>query len=55
MRKSEKQNFHAKCNNLKLEDLKGSPKDHWLFGSREEHFIGFLPYMVVAVILVKWP
>ena len=28
---------------------------HWPFGSREEDFLRFLPYMGMAAILVMWP
>ena len=28
---------------------------HWPFGSREEDFFRFLPYMAMAAILVMWP
>ena len=28
---------------------------HWPFGSRDEDFLMFLPYMDMAAILVMWP
>ena len=28
---------------------------HWPFGSKEEDFLRFLPYMGMAAILVMWP
>ena len=34
--------------------LHTKPQGHWLFGSGEEIFDGFLPYMGVAAILVMW-
>ena len=30
-------------------------KSHWPFGSREEQFLRFLPYMNMAATLVMWP
>ena len=35
--------------------LHTKPQGHWPFGSGEENFEGFLPYMDVAAILVMWP
>ena len=35
--------------------LHTKPQGHWPFGSGEEDFEGFLPYMGLVAILVKWP
>ena len=35
--------------------LHTKPQGHWPFGSGEEDFEGFLPYMGVTAILVTWP
>ena len=35
--------------------LHTKPQGHWPFGSREEDFKGFLPYMGMVAILVMWP
>ena len=40
---------------LKHRKMHTKIQGHWLFGSGEEDFFRFLPYMAMAAILVMWP